>query len=101
MTCVLVSCAAWAIGRKARPVVNARPLLDQAPAQPVAHRADAVALQQAVVGSSADIVLSGGKHVQPHSIAAPMCGTLEPAHEETLEQGGRRPGLQGEIGLEA
>src|SRR5690606_28619374 len=75
-------------GIKARPVKLSGSLLDQMPANAIAHGANAEAGQLAVVGLGVTIMLAGVDDVQPPPIAQPVRGTFEPALPIGLEYGG-------------
>src|SRR5690606_21816679 len=71
--------------QKARPVVLARRPFDQMPAQPIAHAAQAMALQYRVIMRSPAIMTGGGEQIETPTVATPVIRAFETTHEETLE----------------
>ena len=69
----------------ARPVVFARALFDQMPAQPVAERAEAELACIGIVARDVPVVPGRPDQVEPDAVAAPVRRAFEPGHEETVE----------------
>src|SRR5690606_14962100 len=74
--------------QEAGPVVVAGPALDQVPAQAVAHRADALALQRGVVLGGPAVMPGSGQQIEPATVATAMGRALEAALKEAVEQAG-------------